>query len=588
MIPSGYKDQKVYSVKPLDGSGDLTFSRASNATRVGPDGLIEKVRTNLLLQSNSFDTTWANTDSAETSGQSDPNSGTTAWKITETVTATGATSRISQSIATSAGTLSFYAKAGEITQLLVFFGGTIDGVYFNLSTGAFINYYNTGSVFSGLSSVSVGGGWYRYSIVLNTSITSVDFYSAAANNFIHNTVSSNGYFLWRTQYEAGDIATDYIATTSAAVSVGPVSGLPRLDYLNSSCPRLLLEPQRTNVAQYSEQFNNAWWEKVGGSFTANALTSPDGYTDADTFTENTSTSTHYFYNASGFTGTAAAYTGSVFAKAGTRSRLIMGIYDGTAVNYQMVQFDLSAGTILQEASAGIAKIENYGNGWYRCSVTRTLTASTCYLSFGPHTNTNLSNLTVFPSYLGASGTLHFYGGQLEVGAYATSYIPTLGTSVTRVADAASKTGISSLIGQTEGTIFFELPPIVFSPTLSTYVLIELDGNIGAGYVHLYKESGQKEARLSVRNGATLQCDIAFSLVDNTPYKIAGVYKNNRFELYVNGVLRGSDYSGTLAAITMNKIQVAGDSFNANSQIATSQVLLFKTALTQAQCEQLTA
>ena len=58
MIPSGYKDQKVYSVKPIDGSGDLTFSRASNATRVNSSGLVEKVRTNLLLQSNSFDTTW--------------------------------------------------------------------------------------------------------------------------------------------------------------------------------------------------------------------------------------------------------------------------------------------------------------------------------------------------------------------------------------------------------------------------------------------------------------------------------------------------------------------------------------------------
>jgi hypothetical protein len=60
MIPSAYKDGKLYSIKPTDGSGDFTFTRGSNlaATRVDENGLIEKGRENLLLQSNQFDTTW--------------------------------------------------------------------------------------------------------------------------------------------------------------------------------------------------------------------------------------------------------------------------------------------------------------------------------------------------------------------------------------------------------------------------------------------------------------------------------------------------------------------------------------------------
>jgi hypothetical protein len=50
MIPSGYKTSKVYSVKPTDGTGDLAFTRSNDtATRVGPDGLIEKVRTNVAF-----------------------------------------------------------------------------------------------------------------------------------------------------------------------------------------------------------------------------------------------------------------------------------------------------------------------------------------------------------------------------------------------------------------------------------------------------------------------------------------------------------------------------------------------------------
>ena len=60
LVPSGVKDGKVYSIKPTDGSGDLTFSRGSDieATRVASNGYIEKAAVNLLLQSNTFDTTW--------------------------------------------------------------------------------------------------------------------------------------------------------------------------------------------------------------------------------------------------------------------------------------------------------------------------------------------------------------------------------------------------------------------------------------------------------------------------------------------------------------------------------------------------
>jgi hypothetical protein len=58
LIPSGYKVSHLYAERPLDSNGDFTFTRASSATRVGPDGNIEKETQNLLLQSNTFDTTW--------------------------------------------------------------------------------------------------------------------------------------------------------------------------------------------------------------------------------------------------------------------------------------------------------------------------------------------------------------------------------------------------------------------------------------------------------------------------------------------------------------------------------------------------
>jgi hypothetical protein len=386
--------------------------------------------------------------------------------------------------------------------------------------------------------------------------------------------------IWGAQLETGDIATDYIATTTAAVSVGPVSGLPRLDYLNSTCPRLLLEGQRSNLVTFSEQFNDTSWTKGGVTISANtsATLDPSGYNGSDKLVEDSSTGVHRVFNNSAVTiSDSVATTYSVFAKAAERTQIFLRDNDIVGA-----RFNLSTGAVISTEGTATATITNYGNGWYRCTITRVSSTTSgrviVYLDNGGDSYTGN----------GTSG-VYIFGAQIETSAaYATSYIPTLGTSVTRVADAASKTGISSLIGSTEGTIFFDLPPTTFSPTLSTYVLLELDGNIGAGYVHLYKDIGQKEVRFFVRDAATQQCNIPFALVDNTPYKIAAVYKNNRFELYVNGVLRGSDYSGTLAAITMDKIQVANDTFNANSQIATSQVLLFKTALTQAQCEELTA
>ena len=70
LAPTATKEGKVYSAIPDTGEGDMTFTRGSSATRINSAGLIEKERGNLLLQSNSFDTTWANTGSTLTSGQS--------------------------------------------------------------------------------------------------------------------------------------------------------------------------------------------------------------------------------------------------------------------------------------------------------------------------------------------------------------------------------------------------------------------------------------------------------------------------------------------------------------------------------------
>jgi hypothetical protein len=234
---------------------------------------------------------------------------------------------------------------------------------------------------------------------------------------------------------------------TTAVSVGPVANLPRIDYTGGGCGKLLLEPQRTNLVTYSENFNNAAWTKSNASVTANAATSPDGYTNADKIVENTATSGHSTFQSISATS-GATYTISAFGKAAERTRLWLDLYGGT----NSANFDLSNGTILASSVGITAKIENYGNGWYRCSITGVAPAATIYPNVGPTTTSTTTNLYTGD---GTSGIL-IYGFQLELASYATSYIgPTLGSASTRGADSCIKTGISSLIGQSEGTLFAE-------------------------------------------------------------------------------------------------------------------------------------
>jgi hypothetical protein len=556
MIPSGYKDQKVYSVKPLDGSGDLTFSRASSATRVASNGLIEKVRTNVVLQSEAFNTTWATASVSVT-----PN--TTANPLNgaltaDTITLTGATTQkfITQSIIYGGSTTtSVYLKAGTHQFVQICLGGDpAPSANFDLVNGTASATNSTASI------VSVGGGFFRCSMaatsIIGTDIIILAVDSLAAARFA-STASTGTFIAFGAQVEVGDIATDYIATTSAAVSVGPVSGLPRLDYLNSTCPRLLLEPQRTNLLTYSSNFSSGYFN-FNSTTSASTTLSPEGYLNAARLT---SSSSGVIFTGVSATGT---HTFSVFAKYVNQANCRLGFTDGT--DYETT-FNIQNGTIVSSGATLTSKIEAYPNGWYRCSITRNLTGPTPNIYFGA---------TVLV------GNFDFYGAQVEAGAYATSYIPTLGTSVTRVADAASKAGISSLIGQTEGTLFAEF---------------NFDGRYDSnGIIPIVIRTSNNEAYIFISGAGSLLCELVVAGVPQASIsgsigavgikKIAFAYKQNDFVVYLNGVQIGTDISGTVGA--MADLNVGSwHSSGYSTMNGINQALLFKTRLTNAQLAELT-
>ncbi len=544
MIPSGYKDQKVYSVKPLDGSGDLTFSRASSATRVASNSLIEKVRTNLLLQSQNF--------------------AAAAWSLIGTATRTANYGIAPDGTQTSTRIQWTSAAGFEIYQYTGVAAPVYGSVYIKGTAGQTIRY-------SG-NDVTLNGSWQR--IEGGLAIDGANTYFTIVGNTVSNTAFD--FQLWGAQAEAGDIATDYIATTSAAVSVGPVSGLPRLDYLNSTCPRLLLEPQRTNVLTYSEQIDNADWLKLNSTIAANTSDTldPAGYNGADKITDNSTNGAHFVYRFS--TWDTTQRTASVYAKAGTSSRVCIL----NATTNAGVFANLSSGTI--SVSAGFTgTITSVGNGWYRITATHTAASSQTF-AIGLFTGTNTTE------YVGTGSYAYLWGAQMEAGAYATSYIPTLGTSVTRVADAASKTGISSLIGQTEGTIYWEgkIDGLNASNEALPIALFPTGGDINGAQIYIVLLSN-RSIRFVVYDGTTVQASIITSAgfyTYGTTIKLAAVYKANDFALYIDGVQIGTDTSGSVVACS----GLYFDYQNFVGKYSTDQVLLFKTRLSNSSLAELTS
>ena len=565
VVPSGYKSGKVYAQKPLTTDGQLTFTRASNATRVGPNGLIEEVRTNILLESNGFSTvSWVKSG--------------TGTGLAPVVTANAGTAPDGTN---TASRVQFNCVGSTIADRSILNQSRTSTSSTPYVSSVFVKAFSAGEVGKQLRFITELAGtqvivtltanWQRVLNLGTASGTSANFVIETRGTVTTN--ASADVLLAFAQLETGDIATAYIPTTTAAVSVGPVSGLPRLDYLNSTCPRLILEGQRTNLVTFSEQFDNAIWSKTNTTITANTAVSPDGYTNADKLVENTSLGNHRIFQGPAATPS-TAYTASVFVKKEEITSVeILETTLGGCI------FNLTNGTITS-GTGGF--IENYGNGWFRCGITKT--TGVAQVGFTLQIRLVKGGTSTYTGN-GVDG-LYLWGCQIEAGAYATSYIPTLAASVTRVADAASKTGISSLIGQTEGTLFAEVDLTNFD-TSNVRIFAISDGT-SSNRVNLLTNSSNRITFTVSASGAG-QAEISTISLNKGVHKIAAGYSANNFVLYVDGLLIGTDTSGSVpicSNVYIGKIETSSSTGILGDRI--SQALLFKTRLTNAQLAELTA
>jgi hypothetical protein len=202
-----------------------------------------------------------------------------------------------------------------------------------------------------------------------------------------------------------------------------VNDQPRIyfDPITLECKGLLIEEQKTNILQRSEDFVNSFWAKQDSYIIPNAILAPNGRYNASKFNEGVSNALHRITNNSLSSGT---NTISIYAKAGERTKLEIVTPPAD------IGFDLVNGTLIDVGyGTSGAKIEIVGNSWYRCSYTYT-TSSTHGSGFG------LLNASNARTYIGdGSSGIYIWGVQYESGSFSTSYIPSAITFTSRASRA---------------------------------------------------------------------------------------------------------------------------------------------------------
>jgi hypothetical protein len=432
LIPSGTKTSKVYSQKPTNGDGDFTFSRSTAATRVNASGSIEKETQNFALQSNSFSTSpWSLQASASlTSGQAGYDGTNNAWLLSKAADY----SRLEQNIVLSGvWTFSCYAKAGTLDWVSFENSGIAgDTTFFNLNSGT-LGTLGSGCIDSSIE--DVGSGWYRCSVTISGTSAIMRIQPSVSNGVANG--SNGNIYIQDAQLEQGLVARDYIETTTTAIYGGITDNVPRLDY-QGSCPALLLEPQRTNIVPISEGVPESTNEVV---LTENYGTSPEGVTNSLKVQKNGVTSNDRIYPIGNYNAVLVSgqeYSISAFVKnidvtgvttiacrLGSGGTLMRLGYEWSGSSLTKVT-DYAAGTRTNEI------LEDYGNGWWRIG-----------FSFEADNTQGAFELDIDRANAAHTTSIETWGWQLESAtgdaSYATSYIPTYGSAVTRNQDLASFT-----------------------------------------------------------------------------------------------------------------------------------------------------
>lgn len=303
---------------------------------------------------------------------------------------------------------------------------------------------------------------------------------------------------------------------------------------------LLIEEARTNLTPYSADYS--FWGNVFAGVTANQGTSPDGLNNASKIVPNNGQASSWISQV-GIPASTGTHTLTVYAKPAGLTAFQIGFFN-TTDNDRFAVYTLSGSGSVASSSAGTtASIQNAGNGWYRCILTFTTTGT-------GSTQVQVARLSSGTGD-GVNGWL-VWGAQLEAGAFATSYIPTVGSTVTRTADIATMTGtnFSSWYNASEGTFVssFEASPNTFT----TYVAAS-NGVVAQNSMHMDND-GSGNMRVAYYSGSSAVALLSLGAVGtlNVANKVATAYKVNDFAASRNG---GAVVTDTAGAVPVGVVQL---------------------------------
>ena len=354
---------------------------------------------------------------------------------------------------------------------------------------------------------------------------------------------------------------------------------PRFDYDPVTlAPRgLLIEEARTNLLIYSAQFDTGW-ATVNTTVAANATISPDGTVNADKITPTATVAAHQIAQSSGTLTVGTVYTASAFVKAAGYN--FVDLTGNTPNANFLAQFNLSTGSVVSSTNVtGTPTIQNFGNGWYRI-----VASFTCATATGGFYYIQVRDNSQALSYAGdGTSGVFAYGAQLEAGSFATSYIPTVASTVTRNGDIATMTGtnFSSWYNQSEGTIVWSGDFAVNNSNR----LVSIDAGVSARTADIY---GTGAGALSYYKTSDLQqIQFGSGVALNTVFTAAVAIKLNDYIGAVNGATGGADTTtGAVAVADRLSLGHWNNSGFLNGHIRV--IAYFNTRLPNAQLQTLTA
>jgi hypothetical protein len=364
------------------------------------------------------------------------------------------------------------------------------------------------------------------------------------------------------------------------------SGLPRIDY-TSGFGSLLLEPQRTNLITYSEDFSQSVWSTWQSTKTLSNNINPKGingyyeisHTGSSSNNPNTRL-TNVSLNGS--------YTLSFFVKINQSRYISLSIadYDGDRAS---VYFDTINKTFTTISNVGSpitnTSYSEFSNDWIRISLSVNL-LNAVYNEVG------IGIYNPSGSFPSASGeVISVFGSQLEAGSYATSYIPTNGSTVTRSADVANNSGNADLINSIEGVLYAEIEGFISTDTVEQNRYITLTNGTSNQRVALLLGGNTNQLRAIVySNTQGINLSFTTSLTDVKQFnKLAVKYKSGDYAFFLNGTkISSSSETSIFTANTLNDISFDVGGGTQQFRGKTKELAVFKEALTDAELENLTS